>query len=131
MRVTVNTENTEYDCDLGDLLWGKGFSTYRKIRDANLLEELICYLENIFSDGEDITVINNYLAYEFDVNKFIATNTRLCDIFSIEALMQYAYELGYSKAYNSIKYSDRTDLWEYLITDYYDYTLDMLFSKAI
>ena len=131
MRVTVNTENTEYDCDLGDLLWGKGFSTYRKIRDANLLEELICYLENIFSDGEDITVINNYLAYEFDVNKFIATNTRLCDMPSIEALMYYANKLGYPKAYNNLKTSDRTELWGHLVANYYDYTLDMLFSKAI
>ena len=31
MKVTVNTENTEYDCELEDLLWGKGFNTYRNI----------------------------------------------------------------------------------------------------
>ena len=45
--------------------------------------------------------------------------------------MQYAYELGYSKAYNSIKYSDRTELWEHLVSNYYEYTLDELFSKVI
>ena len=127
MRVTMDVD---YHEDLGDLLWGKAYYAYKRIADEDLGEELLELLENTF-DEPDILEIYGFLAYEFDVNKFIATNTRLCDIFSIEALMQYAYELGYSKAYNSIKYSDRTDLWEYLITDYYDYTLDMLFSKAI
>ena len=76
MKVTVNTENTEYDCELEDLLWGKGFNTYRKIRDAYLVEELICHLEKVFSDGEDIIVINNYLAYWLDADKFIATHSK-------------------------------------------------------
>ena len=45
--------------------------------------------------------------------------------------MQYAYKLGYSKAYNVIKTSDRTDLWEHLVANYYEYTLDELFFKVI
>ena len=41
----------------------------------------------VVDDEPDILEIFGYLAYEFDTNKFIATNTRLCDIFSLEALM--------------------------------------------
>ena len=127
MRIAVDVD---YHEDLGDLLWGKAYHAYKRIVDEDLGEELLELLENTF-DEPDILEIYGYLAYEFDVNKFIATNTRLCDIFSIEALMDYANVLGYSKAYNSIKYSDRTELWEHLVADYYDYTLDVLFSKVI
>lgn len=127
MRVTMDVD---YHEDLGDILWGKAYHAYKRIVDAGLGEELLELLENTF-DEPDILEIYGFLAYELDVNKFIATNTRLCDIFSIEALMDYAYELRYSKAYNIIKTSDRTELWEYLIADYYDYTLDVLFSKVI
>ena len=72
MKVTVNTE---HDCELEDLLWGKGFNTY-------LVEELICHLEKVFSDGEDIIVINNYLAYWLDADKFIATHSKFPHFFS-------------------------------------------------
>ena len=123
MRVTVDVDCSH---DLGDLLWGKAYHVYKRIIDDELLE----LLEGTF-DEPDILEIYGFLAYELDVNRFIATNTRLCDIFSIEALMDYANALGYSKAYNSIKYSDRTDLWEHLVSNYYDYTLDVLFSKVI
>ena len=122
--------DVDYHEDLGDILWGKAYYVYKRIIDEGLGEELLELLENTF-DEPDILEIYGFLAYELDVNKFIATNTRLCDIFSIEALMDYANVLGYPKAYNSIKYSDRTDLWEYLIADYYDYTLDKLFSEVI
>ena len=57
-----------------------------------------------------VTIDVDY-SHDLGVNKFIATNTRLCDIFSLEALMDYANVLGYS--------------------NYYEYTLDELFSKAI
>lgn len=127
MKVTMDVD---YYQDLGDLLWGKAYHVYKRIIDEDLGEELIELLEGTF-DEPDILEIYGFLAYELDVNKFIATNTRLCDIFSIEALMHYANALGYSKAYNSIKYNDRTDLWEYLVATYYDYTLDKLFSEAI
>ena len=127
MRVAVDVNYTQ---ELDDLLWGKAYHVYKRIIDEDLGEELLELLEANF-DEPDILEIYGYLAYEFDVNKFIATNTRLCDVFSIEALMQYAYELGYSKAYNSIKYSDRTELWEHLVANYYDYTLDVLFSEVI
>ena len=123
MKVRIDVDSYE---DLSDLLWGKAYHVYKRIIDDELLE----LLEGTF-DGPDILEIYGFLAYELDVNKFIATNTRLCDIFSIEALMDYANALGYSKAYNSIKYSDRTDLWEHLVSNYYDYTLDVLFSKVI
>ena len=127
MRATIDIDYIE---DLGNVLWGKAYHVYKRIIDEGLGEELLELLENMF-DEPDILEIYGFLAYEFDVNKFIATNTRLCDIFSIEALMDYANALGYSKAYNAIKYSDRTDLWEHLVANYYDYTLDALFSKAI
>lgn len=125
MQVTIDVD---YSHELGDLLWGKAYHVYKRIIDEDLGEELMCLLEGIF-DEPDILEVYGYLAYELDVNKFIATNTRLCDIFSLEALMQYAYELGYSKAYNNIKYSDRTELWEHLVANYYEYTLDVLFSE--
>ena len=122
--------DVDYYEDLGDLLWGKAYHAYKRIVDADLGEELLELLEGTF-DEPDILDIYGFLAYELDVNKFIATNTRLCDIFSIEALMYHANKLGYPKAYNNLKTSDRTELWEHLVADYYDYTLDALFSKAI
>ena len=127
MKVTLDVD---YHEDLGDLLWGKAYHAYKRIVDADLGEELLELIENTF-DKPDILEIYGFLAYELDVNKFIATNTRLCDIFSIEALMYYANKLGYPKAYNAIKYSDRTELWEHLVANYYDYTLDELFSKVM
>ena len=127
MRVTLDVD---YYHELGDLLWGKAYNVYKRIIDEDLGEELLELLEGTF-DEPDILEIYGFLAYEFDVNKFIATNTRLCDVFSIESLMDYANVLGYSKAYNIIKTSDKTDLWENLITTYYDYTLDVLFSKVM
>ena len=127
MRVTVDID---YYQDLSDLLFGKAYHAYRRIVDADLGDKLLELLEGTF-DETHILEISDFLAYELDVNKFIATNTRLCDIFSFEALMYYANALGYPKAYNSIKYSDRTDLWEHLVANYYDYTLDVLFSEVI
>ena len=127
MRVTVDID---YNHELGDVLWGKAYNVYKRIIDEDLGDELLELLEGTF-DESDILEIYGFLAYEFDVNKFIATNTRLCDIFSIEALMDYANVLGYPKAFNSIKYSDRTELWEHLVSNYYEYTLDELFSKVI
>lgn len=55
--------------------------TYFGVRDlihigTYLVEELICHLEKVFSDGEDIIVINNYLAYWLDADEFIATHSK-------------------------------------------------------
>lgn len=125
MRIAVDVD---YYQELSDLLFGKAYHAYKRIVDADLGDELLELLEGTF-DEPHILEISDFLAYELDVNKFIATNTRLCDIFSIEALMYYANALGYPKAYNAIKYSDRTDLWENLVANYYEYTLDALFSN--
>lgn len=125
MKVVVDVD---YYQDLDDLLFGKAYRAYKRIIDADLGDELLELLEGTF-DEPHILEISDFLAYELDVNKFIATNTRLCDIPSIEALIYYANALGYPKAYNSIKYSDRTDLWENLVANYYEYTLDALFSN--
>ena len=121
MRATIDIDYIE---DLGNILWGKAYNVYKRIMYEGLGEELMCLLEGMFDENADILEIYGFLAYEFDVNKFIATNTRLCDVSCIEALMDYANVLGYPKAYNAIKYSDRTDLWEHLVANYYEYTLD-------
>lgn len=125
MKVTIDIDSYQ---DLGDVLFGKAYHAYKRIIDADLGDKLLELLEGTF-DEPHILEISDFLAYEFDVNKFIATNTRLCDIPSIEALIYYANVLGYPKAYNAIKYSDRTELWEHLISNYYEYTLDALFSN--
>lgn len=131
MEVKVEVNN-EYA--LMDLLWGQGLDTFKRVCDEGLGEALLIELEELFcSDIPDISDINDYLAYEFDENEYIATNTNFDDLADIDTLMEYASELGYFKAHGTIKEAinigKSEELWDYLQDNYSNIMLDDLFSE--
>lgn len=129
VRVEVNNEFA-----LKDLLWGQGLETFERVCDEGLGEALLIELEELFcSDIPDISDINDYLAYEFDEDEYIATNTNFDDLADIDTLMEYASELGYYKAHGTIKEAinigKSKELWDYLQDNYSNIMLDDLFSE--
>lgn len=129
VKVEVNNEFA-----LKDLLWGQGLETFQRVCDEGLGEALLIELEELFcSDIPDISDINDYLAYEFDENEYIATNTNFDDLADIDTLMEYASELGYFKAHGTIKEAinigKSKELWDYLQDNYSNIMLDDLFSE--
>lgn len=129
VQVEVNNEYV-----LMDLLWGQGLDTFKRVCEEGLGETLLSHIEELFCDElPEICDINDYLAYEFDENEYIATNTKFDDLADIDTLMQYASELGYFKAHGIIKEAinigKSEKLWDYLVDNYSDYNLDDLFSE--
>ena len=104
---------------LKELLWGQGLRNYSYIYDEGLVEDLMSHIEDVFGDEvHDIEEINNYIANKLDVNLFIATHMLLNDLWTIDELMGYAYQLGYPEAHDKIEEymasGDAEELWNYL-----------------
>ena len=56
-----------------------------------------------------LVMVRISLSYWLDANKFIATNTRLCDIFSLEALimsLKQVIEQSYEKSKRTVHSND-------------------------
>lgn len=126
--------NNEYE--LEGLLWGQGLSTFKEISKVGLDDELMKHLEMLFCEcGEipDIGTINDYIAYELDEYKFIAEHVDFSDIGDIYTLKQYAYDLDYRDAYDSILDAINNDkeecLWNYILDNFSEYNLHDLFNE--
>ncbi len=121
---------------LKDLLWGQGLRNYNYICDEGLSEDLMLFIEDIFGDDiHDIGEINDYLANKLDVNLFIATHMPLNDLWTIDELMGYAYQLDYPEAHDKIEEfmasGNAEELWNYLRDNFSNYSLDKVFSEVI
>ena len=121
---------------LKDLLWGQGLRNYNYICDEGLSEGLMLFIEDIFGDEvHDIGEINDYLANKLDVNLFIATHMLLNDLWTIDELMGYAYQLDYPEAHDKIEEfmasGNAEGLWNYLKNNFSNYSLDKVFSEII
>ena len=121
---------------LKDLLWGQGLRNYNYICDEGLSEDLLFYIEDVFGDEvHDIGEINDYLANKLDVNLFIATHMLLNDLWTIDELMGYAYQLGYPEAHDKIKKfkdsGNAEELWNYLKDNFSNYSLNKVFSEVV
>ena len=121
---------------LKDLLWGQGLRNYNYICDEGLSEDLMLFIEDVFGDEvHDIGEINDYLANKLDVNLFIATHMLLNDLWTIDELMGYAYQLGYSEAHDKIEefmaIRNAEGLWNYLKDNFSNYSLDKVFSEVV
>ena len=121
---------------LKDLLWGQGLRNYNYICDEGLSEDLMLFIEDVFGDEvHDIGEINDYLANKLDVNLFIATHMPLNDLWTIDELMGYAYQLGYPEAHDKIEefMASRNveELWNYLKDNFSNYSLDKVFSEIV
>ena len=119
---------------LKDLLWGQGLRNYNYICDEGLGEDLMLFIEDIFEDElHDIGEINDYLANKLDVNLFIATHMLLNDLWTINELMEYAYQLDYPEAHDKIEEfmasGNAEGLWNYLKDNFSNYSLDKVFSE--
>ena len=121
---------------LKDLLWGQGLRNYNYICDEGLSEDLMLFIEDVFGDEvHDIGEINDYLANKLDVNLFIATHMPLNDLWTIDELMGYAYQLGYPEAHDKIEKfmasGNAEGLWNYLKDNFSNYSLDRVFSEVV
>ena len=118
---------------LKDLLWGQGLRNYSYICDEGLGEDLMFHIEDIFGDkAHDIDEINDYTANKLDVNLFIATHMLLNDLWTIDELMGYAYQLeAYDKIKEFIDSDNSEELWNYLKDNFSNYSLDKVFSEVV
>ena len=121
---------------LKDLLWGQGLRNLNYICDEGLGEYLMSYIEDIFGDkAHDIEEINNYIANKLDVNLFIATHMLLNDLWTIDELMGFAYQLGYPEAHDKIEEfmasGKAEELWFYLKDNFSNYSLNKVFSEVV
>ena len=121
---------------LKELLWGQGLRNYSYIYDEGLVEDLMSHIEDVFGDEvHDIEEINNYIANKLDVNLFIATHMLLNDLWTIDELMGYAYQLGYPEAHDKIEEymasGDAEELWNYLKENFSNYSLNKVFSEIV
>lgn len=121
---------------LKDLLWGQGLRNLNYICDEGLGEYLMSYIEDIFGDkAHDIGEINNYIANKLDVNLFIATHMLLNDLWTIDELMGFAYQLGYPEAHDKIEEfmasGKAEELWFYLKDNFSNYSLNKVFSEVV
>ena len=121
---------------LKNLLWGQGLSNFNYICDEGLREDLMLFIEDIFGDkAHDIEEINAYLANKLDVNLFIATHMLLNDLWTIDELMGFAYQLGYPEAHDKIEEfmasGKAEELWFYLKDNFSNYSLNKVFSEVV
>ena len=130
MEIKVHA-NTEYE--LEKLLWGHGLIVFRFVSSMGYGEELLNELEDIFSEGTEIGTINDYLAYEFNEIKFVATHIWAGEVTDIESLLKYADDLGYGDAYKVIREvinaGKAESLWK--LVENYSNSLDELFGEIV
>ena len=130
MEIRVHA-NTEYE--LEKLLWGHGLRVFRFVSSMGYGEELLNELEDIFSEGTEIGTINDYLAYEFNEIKFVATHIWAGEVTDIESLLKYADDLGYGDAYKVIREvinaGKAESLWK--LVENYGNSLDELFGEIV
>lgn len=130
MEIKVHA-NTEYE--LEKLLWGHGLRVFRFVSSVGYGEELLNELEDIFSEGTEIGTINDYLAYEFNEIKFVATHIWAGEVTDIESLLKYADDLGYGDAYKVIREvinaGKAESLWK--LVENYGNSLDELFGEIV
>lgn len=130
MEIRVHA-NTEYE--LEKLLWGHGLRVFRFVRSMGYGKELLDELEEIFDETPEIVTINDYLAYEFNEIKFVATHIWAGEVTDIETLIKYADDLGYDDAYKVIREvinAGKADsLWK--LVENYGNSLDELFGEIV
>lgn len=130
MEIRVHA-NTEYE--LEKLLWGHGLRVFRFVSSMGYGEELLNELEEIFDETPEIVTINDYLAYEFNEIKFVATHIWAGEVTDIESLIKYADDLGYYDAYNVIREvinaGKAESLWK--LVENYGNSLDELFGEIV
>ena len=131
VAVVVNNE-----CEFEELLWGRGLSNFSYICDEDLGEDLMLFIEDVFGDKvHNIDEINDYLANKLDVNLFIATHILLNDLWDIDELMKFAYQLGYSEAHDKIgefmASGNDEELWSYLNDNFSNHNLNKVFSVIV
>ena len=128
MEIKVHA-NTEYE--LEKLLWGNGLRVFRFVRSMGYGKELLDELEETFDETPEIVTINDYLAYEFNEIKFVATHIWAGEVTDIEALLKYADDLGYYDAYKVIREvinaGKAESLWK--LVENYGNSLDELFGE--
>ena len=130
MEIRVHA-NTEYE--LEKLLWGNGLRVFRFISSMGYGEELLNELEETFSETPEIVTINDYLAYELNELKFVATHIWAGEVTDIEALIKYADDLDYYDAYKVIREvinaGKAQSLWK--LVENYGNSLDELFGEIV
>lgn len=130
MEIKVHA-NTEYE--LEKLLWGHGLRVFRFVRSMGYGKELLDELEETFDDTPEIVTINDYLAYEFNEIKFVATHIWAGEVTDIEALLKYADDLDYDDAYKVIREvinaGKAESLWK--LVENYGNSLDELFGEIV
>ena len=84
---------------------------------------------------EDNDLTQRELANKLDVNLFIATHMLLNDLWTIDELMGYAYQLGYPEAHDKIEEfmasGNAEELWNYLKENFSNYSLNKVFSEVV
>lgn len=128
MKIVV--EINSFD-NLLETCWGQAVESLKEIDRYGLQDELMEQLEELFGDycKEPCTdtSLNDYLAYEFDAENFIAEHTNIDDIEDIDELEQYAKDLCFTEAKATIvdfTLADKEELlWQYIQNNYAGYSL--------
>ena len=121
MRMVVELEGYSGFDTLLENSWGGAVDTLETIKQYHMEEELLNHLEMIFDGYDELptdTQINDFLAYVFSVEEFIAENIPYNTISDIDELEDYAKNLYFSDAQSTItevrQQNKEEKLWEYL-----------------
>ena len=121
MRMVVELEGYNGFEELYKNSWSGAIDRFDTIRHYHMEDEFMEHLDMIF-DGCDgfptDTEVNDYLAYEFDAEQFVAENTSFNTLEDLDELEDYAKNLYFSEAQSTItevrQQNKEEKLWEYL-----------------
>lgn len=127
MRMVVELEGFAGFEELYKNSWSGAIDRLDTIKHYHMEEEFMEHLDMVFECCGELptdTEVNDYLAYEFSAEEFIAENIPYNTLEDLLELTDYVKNLGFNDALATIQEVERQDkeekLWEYL-----QYSFDM------
>lgn len=121
MRMVVELEGYNGFEELYKNSWSGAIDRLDTIRHYHMEEEFMEHLDMIFDGCDGLptdTEVNDYLAYEFDAEQFVAENISFNTLEDLDELEDYAKNLYFSEAQSTItearQQNKEEKLWEYL-----------------
>jgi hypothetical protein len=121
MRMVVELEGYNGFEELYKNSWSGAIDRLDTIKQYHMEEELMEHLDMVFECCEELPTdeqVNNYLAYEFDAEQFVAENISFNTLEDLDELEDYAKNLYFSDAQSTItevrQQNKEEKLWEYL-----------------
>ena len=121
---TVKVEICSFD-NLYEMVWGQAKDQLKTIDKYGLQDELMDYLDELFSDFDaSDTQVNDYLAYEFDADDFVMERKELDDIEDLDDLYNLFSSYKARQTIRDAQLNDKeTALLEYIRNNFSNYNI--------